>query len=303
MTKCMWSLICLFVLVSCGTQKRMAAAKRSLDTYNQSKAAELSRLDSLKQLVNQKEQRGHLEDTLSDQSEILIKRLQETIEAEAKGAEYIAQTLTDKKTFRKAYKSEIRARLIELDTFNNRSGKREQVYQMLTDAINITNYNLFSLAAFFDPGVYRVAPENTDKVEKLFSPVIDSIASFSNKYKNIPHKAVIVLLGYADEQAIPEGTGLHKTLVEILKDPAASQQLLNKQLSEFRAKELLRNLKFLMTRNAGRFTNYNNLKIGYVANGRGEEYPFAHITDYRPDDDRRRIVLCYWLILPDIKAN
>jgi outer membrane protein OmpA-like peptidoglycan-associated protein len=303
MTKCLWSLICLFVLVSCGTQKRMTAAKKSLEQYNQNKVQELSRLDSLKTLVDQKERKGHLADTLGNQSEVLIKRLEAAIESEKQEAEYITQSLTDKKTFRKAYKSEIHPRLIELDTFNNRIGKREQVYQMLTDAINITSYNLFSLAAFFDPGVYRVAPENMDKVQKLFSPVIDSIAGFSNKYKNIPHKAIIVLLGYADELGIPETTSLYKDLVGMIKNPAPTQAELNKQLSEFRAKELLRNLKFQMTQNAGRFNNYNNLKIGYVANGRGEEYPFAHITDYRPDDDRRRIVLCYWLILPEIKEK
>jgi hypothetical protein len=301
MTKCLWSLICLFVLVSCGTQKRMAAAKKSLEVYNQNKANELRRLDSLKQLVELKERKGHLADTLSGQSEILIRRLEAAVEAETKEAEYIAQSLDNKKTFRKAYKAEIHPRLIELDTFNNRIGKREQVYQMLTDAINITSYNLFSLAAFFDPGVYRVAPENMDKVQKLFSPVIDSIAQFSNKYNNIPHKAIVVLLGYADGQGIPETTVLYKDLAQTVKDAAPTQQMLNKQLSEFRAKELLRNLKFLMTQNAGRFKHFNNLKIGYVANGRGEEYPFAHITDYKPDDDRRRIVLCYWLILPDIR--
>lgn len=301
MAKCIWSIICLLVLVSCGTQKRMTAAQKTIDVYNQNKKAELARLDSLKQVIALKEQKGSLDDTLTKQSDVLIKKLIDDIESEVKEAEYIAQALTDKKGFRKAYKTEIQSRLIELDTFNYRSGKREMVYEMLTDGVNIANYNLFNLAAFFDPGVYRVAPENMEKVQSLFSPVIDSIAAFSNKYKNIPHKAVIVLLGFADAQSIPEATTLYKALVEIIKNPTPTQQDLNKQLSEFRAKELLRNLKFLMTQNAGRFNNYSKLKIGYVASGRGEEFPFAHINDYTSDDDRRRIVLCYWLILPDVK--
>lgn len=301
MTKLLWSVICLWVLASCGTQKRMTAAKKTIDTYNQQKNSELAYLDSVQAIIGQKEIKGHLDDTLKTKSNLLIKKLTADINAEAEHVNYIAQTLNDKKTFRKAYKTQIHSRIIELDTFNNQAGKRELVYQMLTDAINIASYNLFNLAAFFDPGVYRVEPENMEKVQTLFSPVIDSIAVFSNKYKNIPHKAVIVLLGYADGQSIPETSSLYNALSGFLKTSNPSQQDLNKQLSEFRAKELLRNLKFLMTQHAGKFTNYNKLKIGYVASGRGEEYPFAHINDYRADDDRRRIVLCYWLILPDIK--
>jgi len=41
------------------------------------------------------------------------------------------------------------------------------------------------------------------------------------------------------------------------------------------------------------------LRIAYLAVGQGEEYPLPYITDYRDDDERRRIVLCYWSVLPE----
>jgi hypothetical protein len=40
--------------------------------------------------------------------------------------------------------------------------------------------------------------------------------------------------------------------------------------------------------------------IHLIATGKGEELPAGNFKDYQPFDERRRVVLLYWSILPDL---
>ena len=47
------------------------------------------------------------------------------------------------------------------------------------------------------------------------------------------------------------------------------------------------------------FTGDDKLKFNYYGYGQGETYPSKKITNYQEDDERRRIVLIYWSVIPD----
>ncbi|MBK7307969.1 MAG: hypothetical protein IPI88_13645 [Chitinophagaceae bacterium] len=74
---------------------------------------------------------------------------------------------------------------------------------------------------------------------------------------------------------------------------------MNQKISELRAKELIKQMTGLYFKKATGFTEVEKLKIEYIGQGKGEAYPVSGIKDYAVDDERRRIVLCYWVVLPD----
>lgn len=290
----------LILVSSCGTQRKIESARKTVNTFQDIRQRELQGLDSLNSIVISKSSVRGIDASTSNSLNSSLGKLRAAIDSASRNANVITEATQNKRDFKKRYNDEIRPRVIELDTFNSRYGRRVHVYAMLNDVVNISNYNLFNLAAFFDPGVYRIPGNSYGKVETLFGPVIDTLANFSNKYKDVSHTASIVLQGFADATMVADSTELHATLSQMLRLETPTRQELNRQLSQLRANELLRQLKFLIMQKAPNFANFNKLRITYLAIGQGEEYPLPYITDYRDDDERRRIVLCYWSVLPEL---
>lgn len=85
----------------------------------------------------------------------------------------------------------------------------------------------------------------------------------------------------------------------MLNKTDAVKEELNKKLSELRALELISQMTRLFIQKTS--SSPAKLKVEYIGQGKGEEYPIPSIKDYRENDERRRIVLCYWSVLPDIK--
>ncbi|MBN8784645.1 MAG: hypothetical protein J0G98_16425 [Terrimonas ferruginea] len=284
---------------SCGTQRKIESARKTVNTFQDIRQRELQGLDSLNSIVVSKSNVRGIDGNTRTSLNSSLGKLRAAIDSASRNATVISEATQNKRDFKKRYNDEIRPRVIELDTFNSRYGRRVHVYAMLNDVVNISNYNLFNLAAFFDPGVYRIPANSYEKVKALFGPVIDTLASFSNKYKDVSHTASIVLQGFADATMVADSSDLYTTLAQMLHMENPGRQDLNRQLSQLRANELLRQLKFLIMQKAPNFSNFNRLRITYLAVGQGEEYPLPYITDYRDDDERRRIVLCYWSVLPE----
>ncbi|RZM18103.1 MAG: hypothetical protein EOO88_41610 [Pedobacter sp.] len=294
-----YTIACFILLSSCGTQKKMKTAERSIQTFEQQTQAELAGLLQIKNTVQAKSSQKNIDSSSTHQLQAKFSKLEDSISNKQSKANAVRKFMNIRKDFRRSYKNNVLPLIVEIDTFNNQSGKRDRIYAMLRDAVNTANYNLFDFAAFFDPGVYRIPPQGIENVNKMFGPVIDSIITFSNKYTDIPHTASIVLLGYADGLGISDSTELFATLSEMLKDTMPGRPALNRQLSQLRAQALQSQLKNLVVQKAPLFSNFNNIRLGYIAQGRGEEYPLPGIKDYQEDDDRRRIVLCYWTIIPE----
>jgi hypothetical protein len=176
-----------------------------------------------------------------------------------------------------------------------------KVYLMLEDGVNTANYTLFDLAAFFGPGVYSIPAGQEQLAAQSFMPLVDSLISFCNRYDSTSRTATLVILGFADGQNIGAGTALHDTLSSMLATPDAAKEVLNKQLSELRALELIKQLTAMFKQKVPAIKNIDQLNVEYIGQGKGEEYPIPTIKDYKEDDERRRIVLCYWAVLPNIQ--
>ena len=190
--------------------------------------------------------------------------------------------------------------LAQLDTFYKRYDDRLKIYLMMEDALNTANYVLFDLAAFFGPGLYNIPAGQESLAIQSFLPLIDSLVKFSNKYQNISRTATLVVIGYADGQDINRCSDLYDTLSDLIEEPVATKQLLNKKLSELRAIELIKQLTTIFAQRVPAIKNLEQFNIEYIGQGKGEEHPMPSIKDYKENDERRRIVLCYWAVLPNL---
>ena len=81
-----------------------------------------------------------------------------------------------------------------------------------------------------------------------------------------------------------------------LQQPSSAD--LNRELSRLRAEAMSAALHQLYEQRKSRFLNPALLEAVDIKIGMGEAFPNPRITDYQTDDERRRIVLFYWSVLP-----
>jgi outer membrane protein OmpA-like peptidoglycan-associated protein len=206
--------------------------------------------------------------------------------------------IDNKKTFRKEFKV-IQTRIILLDSFTKNKQPREYVFYMIDEGLDKSNRTLFEMAVFFGPGEYIIPEEKYSLAKEYFSPVIDSLMKFSNKFSAVNRTASIVLNGYADATGIGEGSNLYNLLLSRLNKTTATKEELNAALSDLRAENLRVFLNRLINERKNDFINLSAVAFENIRRGMGEKLPDPKITDYTIDDARRRIVLCYWSVLPD----
>ncbi len=158
----------------------------------------------------------------------------------------------------------------------------------------------FNTATFFGPGGYKIPPENLEKAKIVFAPVIDSLISFIHKYPGKSIVSSVISSGYADEQGIRSGTDLWRSLTDNLRNANASREELNKELSRLRAVEVGNILSIILKEKVKQFPEFSNAEIRFITVGKGEEYPNKSIKDYKADDERRRIVVIFWSLVPKL---
>jgi len=72
-----------------------------------------------------------------------------------------------------------------------------------------------------------------------------------------------------------------------------------KERGRLRTENLRLFLYKLMSGRTSEFMNFNTLTFENIKRGIGETWPDQGITDYKGDDERRRIVWCYRRVLPN----
>lgn len=287
------------LLTSCIGKKKLAAVQERLAIVKESQVAEMNRIKGVGVTSNQKLSENKIDDSISKRVSFRIQKLNQKIDSVNQKISVYDSLLLSKKRFRKAYKKEILPGLQLLDSFRLKNGYRLRMYKMLEEGLDVSSYTLFDLAAFFGPGKYAIPEEQIQVAEASFVPLVDSVLSFSERYKDLPQTATLIILGYADGTGFDPQSELYLTLSGMLGKQDATKQELNLKLSELRAKTLIDHLKMLFLKKSGT-GNFPALLIEYFGQGRGEAYPLASIKDYTEDDPRRRIVLCYWSVLPDL---
>jgi hypothetical protein len=194
----------------------------------------------------------------------------------------------------------IKARVLLIDSVVNKGAKtREYSIQMIEDGLAKNTKKLFSLAAFFGPGGYIIPVEKYNLAREYFAPIIDSLQKFSNKYESVNRTASVMIDGYADGTKISAGSKLYKTLADFMHIKSPIKQELNTALSALRAIEIRKFLDMLLKEKSTSFIAIAKVAFLNFETGMGEVLPDPTINNYIANDERRRIVLIYWSVLPD----
>lgn len=193
----------------------------------------------------------------------------------------------------------IKTKVLIIDSIVNKNAfLREYNFQMIEEGLSISKPHPFKLAAFFGPGGFKIPAAKYDFARNYFSPVIDSLILFSNAYSNSMRTATIIVNGYSDAANISPGSPLHTTLVKYLGSDNYNRQQLNAALSALRAEEISILLTKLLKERFPEFKLINRIVFEAIESGKGEELPNPKIKDYRKSDERRRIVVIFWNVIP-----
>lgn len=295
--------LCLLVLImlsSCGNQRRLASTKQALIDIKAQQESEINKITEISKYSINKISEGKIDSNVSNRIKESLKKYREDAEATKRNIMLIDSLLANKKNFnKKYYEAYILPLLDSLQKRTRNYNERLSVYAMVEEGLNVANYKLFDLAAFFGPGVYTIPADKEEMTRASFAPIIDSIIVFANKYSGKPRKASVIILGYADAAGFAMEGPLFDTLSGLIGQIDVTKEQLNQKLSELRALELSKQLTKIFSEKTPYLKEINNLKIEYIYQGKGEAYPFNSIKDYTVDDPRRRIALCYWVVLPD----
>ena len=293
-------LLIILGLSSCIGAKKMGKASVKLNSLNSLHNAESNKVASITSISNAKLAERKIDSNINNRIQQRLSVIQHELDSIKKQMDNLKNLTANKGDFRKAYKKEIVPKLAQLDTFYKRYEDRMKTYLMLEDGLNTANYVLFDLAAFFGPGVYSIPPGKEQLAAISFLPMVDSLISFSNKYQDKSRTATLIILGFADGQNVNLESALHDTLTVMLQNTNNSKEVLNKKISELRAVELIKQLTTLFKQKVAEIKNIDQLNVEYIGQGKGEEFPIPSIKDYKEDDERRRVVLCYWTVLPNL---
>jgi hypothetical protein len=289
----------LLFLCSCVGNKKIAAAKEKLGELKGQHEQEVSQIKGIDTKAAGKLGEGKIDDNINSIISTRVNKLRAVNDSVQKKIDSLESLMKDNKTARQSYKKVILPMLDSLQAIGNKYASRLTVYLMVQEALNIADFKLFDLAAFFGPGKYAIPEDKMELASQSFSPIIDSLIFFSNKYSQLPRTATLVILGFADGTGFDPASELYASLISMLGKAEAAKQELNQKLSELRAQELIKRLTDLFFKKANNFQEYDKIKIVYLSQGKGESYPLPTIKDYMENDERRRIVLCYWVVLPD----
>ncbi len=296
-------LITITLLASCGTQRRLSQTVQKNQELKEYILKSNATLSDLQKQASEQNRHSIADSVLSDTIHHIIQKLREKLDKMGESVSAV-ELLTEKRSNfrgRNFYTSTV-SLINRLDSFQTASGGRDRVYQLLSEAVNAAAFHKFDMGTFFEPGAYKIPLTAVDKIYQPFKPAIDSMMRRSNNYSDIPHKIYMIFVGYADASPVISSGPLYAELKKYL--PSGTQpgrEALNLTLSRLRANELQRNMKLIIAENASQFHNSNFLDIGYMSYGRGEAFPLKNITDYRVEDERRRVVVFYWSVLPVVE--
>ena len=287
------------MLYSCVSNKKIAAAKTKLQGIEAQMQQENAEIKNIGAQADTKLQANKIDSNILKRIDTRLAKSAAQLDSAQAKANQLNEILKDKKSTRKNYKSIVLPLLDSLQKQSDLYAQRLALYLMIKDGLNVADFKQFDLAAFFGPGKYLIPQDKVDIAALSFSPVVDSLMQFSNKYSQYKRTATLIILGFADGTGISQGGELYYTLLDELKKPQAEKEELNQKISELRAKELIKQMTSLYLKKASGFNEADKLKIEYIGQGKGESLPVSGIKNYTIDDERRRIVLCYWAVLPD----
>lgn len=294
-------LILTILLGSCGSQKLITSTRQKLQLAQQTVAVEKEKINSVSDKVAEKSRGIEMDSITKTQYDSLLTTLSSYLKVIDQESKILEIFLTKRSNFtREKYAQNVKYHVNRIDSFNHYTKIREQAFELMSEAVAMKTYHQFNQAAFFGPGKYKIPPEATEKLEIYMLPILDSMVLLANKYRDLPRWVSLVFVGYSDATGISEGGELYQELSTLLGQTSPSKEAMNRALSDLRAKELLINLRTLTYKNSSKFNGFSPEMVNFYGYGRGEALPSNTIRDYKDSDERRRIVVLYWSVLPNI---
>jgi hypothetical protein len=281
----------LLALTSCVSNRKANSLQRQIDQQKSEQTALLQKLDSIDARRISKRNSGELDEVTDSVTYRYIKQLRDSIESRIQQYEAIASTgYKNKRKNRKAqeYFSHV-STLYKADLEN---------VLFFDELLAANTFAKLNTAVFFGSGQYKV--ESNTEAEKMLGSVTDEVLSFAAKHSDRELHASFIVLGYADEENFTSGSELYKDLEKNVATTLPSRVQLNVEMSNRRANSITSILRDQYRLQRSKYP-INNLSSSFFSIGKGEQLPAGAITDYKPIDERRRVVLIYWSVLPKMK--
>lgn len=291
-------LICLF-LVSCYGSKK-TQMNQLIQQADSIQKAEVKIVEDTKQKVEDRLKSEDIDTEIADSIKAKINKFSNDLDSFKNAINFIDSKINTSRWSYVNNKTKIDESFGLIDRYKSKSNYRLRRFTMINESLDIivNQQHMFDLAAFFGPGKYDIPEDKKVIVEKSFSPLIDSLVKFYNKYGDVDKKATLVILGYADGSGYSPESEIYKSIIEKLNDSTATKEKMNQQLSEWRAINIGNLMELSIEKKIPTYKDIKSIDFLFVEKGKGEEYPSKRITDYKTEDERRRIVLLFWNILP-----
>jgi hypothetical protein len=284
------------LLASCSGSKR-AAIQKEISVAKELSVTESGMIDNAQVNKSLKLTEENIDSAINSNISILLNKYRSSLDSFDLAVHFIDSVIKSHKLFVKN-KQGLNSQITYIRNYSSNSTKRLRRFQMIDDGLSIAKQYLFNLAAFFGPGKYKIPDEKIAEATERFSPILDSVSSFYKKYNDVSKFVTIRILGYADGTGFNKESETAKTLQFLLSDSLASKERLNGKLSELRAKNIANLLDNILSTKIDNYRNIQHLEFLFFETGKGEELPSKKITDYQVNDERRRVVLLFWSILP-----
>jgi outer membrane protein OmpA-like peptidoglycan-associated protein len=292
-----WLLAIVIVLAySCSSSKRAKIAK-VVGAAKSAQQNDASMLAAMKQKKDAAAIEEKIDSVINSKIEVKLITCKSKLDSFSNAVNFIDSAIKSGKLFRKN-KKEIQVQLKLVDNYTSDSRLRLRRFAMIDEGLNIAQQYLFNLGAYFGGGKYEIPQDKMEQAQQSFSPVLDSISNFYNRYSDIDRIATITVLGFADGTGFNKEGQTYKTLIAILKDSLATKEMINQKVSQLRAKSMADVMELILSKKIPDYENIRKLNFYFLEIGKGEEYPSKKITDYTINDERRRVVLLFWNILP-----
>lgn len=291
--------VCCLLFVSCFSSKK-AQINEVLTAANTIVQTDLKTVNDTKLKVEARLKAEVIDAEIADSVNHKIGKYAADLDSFKNAISFISEKINTSRKVYKLNRSKIDSSFGLIDRYKSKANYRIRRFTMINESLDIivNQQHMFDLAAFFGPGKYEIPLDKRPIAEQLFSPLVDSLVGFYNKYADVEKKATLVILGYADGSGFNPESDIFKTLVEKLNDSTASKERMNQKLSEWRAMNIGNLMEYSIEKKIPNYTNIKSIDFLFVEKGKGEEYPSKLVTDYKADDERRRVVLLFWNILP-----
>ena len=282
--------ILIISLAGC-TASNIKGIEREFSTESFQLAKLQERIDTLDFERANKFSAGQLDATTDSVTRVYIKKLKDSVNARLNNFKAIISNKKNRVNKKQA--------LEYLNTVKQNYNKDLSNIIFLDDLFKASTFNRLNTAAFFGPGEYKLTDSAAEQASRIMQSIIMDAHKFSSKYNDRKLKAMFIVLGYADEQEIGTGSELYKELTADMSTKMPDRKQLNTELSNRRASCIKNILKDKYRSIFPAQENYL-FSSSFIATGKGEALPDGNFKDYQPVDERRRIVLLYWSILPDL---